>query len=332
MSTQPPRDSFPAGAVTSSSTGSEPVPSWNAPGDQLGWPSDSAGQAGAPYTAGAIVEPAGRPTRTRSPWLWWGGGAGLIALVGIVVVLVLVSTGGLGSGAGPFAGSEEPSDVRPPLARLCPPPSAFADPSQPPNPGPGQGPSPDPNQSQGPGQTQNPSPPPPGPRTVDEDAGISYPSYGDPWEPWPFLWRMGTLEVPYGMGQHFVTEFYGGGEYHASILSAAVPATVNDGMIIDVECTGRQVAADVRAEYYPRPNTMDLLRDELTTLGGMEAWVTTFRLHFDEPGLTAKDELVGVAVIDVGKPTAAVLFISIPGTHKQWDYVVDEVLAGVRPA
>ena len=33
-----------------------------------------------------------------------------------------------------------------------------------------------------------------------------------------------------------------------------------------------------------------------------------------------------------GKPTAAVLYISVPGTHRQWDYVVNEVLAGVRRA
>ena len=38
-----------------------------------------------------------------------------------------------------------------------------------------------------------------------------------------------------------------------------------------------------------------------------------------------------MAVIDVGKPTAAVLYVSIPGTHKQWDYVVDDVLTSVRP-
>jgi hypothetical protein len=73
------------------------------------------------------------------------------------------------------------------------------------------------------------------------------------------------------------------------------------------------------------------LRNELTTLGGRPAWVSKFRLHFNEPGLQAKDELSAVAVIDVGKPTAAVLYVSIPGTHKQYDYVVDQVLASVRP-
>jgi len=174
-------------------------------------------------------------------------------------------------------------------------------------------------------------PVPAGRRTVDEAAGISYRAYGAPWEPWPLLWTAGTLRVPYGVGQHFITETYWGGDYHASILSAAVPAAVNDSMVVDLECTGRQVAADVRAEYYPQPNTMEPMRDERTTLGGRPAWVTKFRLHFDEDGLRAKDELVAVALIDVGRPTVAVLYVSIPGTHRQWDFVVDEALASVRP-
>jgi hypothetical protein len=154
---------------------------------------------------------------------------------------------------------------------------------------------------------------------------------GPPWETWNELWRAGTLQVPYRMGQHFVTERYSKGDYHASILSAAVPAADNDAVALDLACVGRQVAADVRAEYYPQPNTLDQLDDGLTTLGGRPAYVSKFRLHFTAAGLTATSELSGVAVVDVGKPTAAVLYVSIPGTHQQFDYVVDDVLASVRP-
>jgi hypothetical protein len=172
---------------------------------------------------------------------------------------------------------------------------------------------------------------PAGARTVDQDAGISYKAYGPPWIPWDEVWKAGTLQVPYKVGQHFVTEVYPRGEYHASILSAAVPAADNDAVTLNLECVGRQVAADVRASYYPQPNTMDPLRDELTSLGGRPAWVSKFRLHFNEPGLTAKEELSAVAVIDVGKPNAAVLYVSVPGNFSQLDYVVDDVLASVRP-
>lgn len=241
--------------------------------------------------------------------LWFGGVAGTVLVVGLVVVLVMLVSGSLGHGSGPFSGTPSvPRDDRPPLARLCPPPSHAA--------------------AAVPGEAE---PAPAGSRTVDEEAGISYRAYGPPWQPWPLLWRGGTLGIPYGVGQHFVTETYIGGEYHASILSAAVPATVNDSLVIDLTCTGRQVAADVRAEYYPQPNQMELMRDELTTLGGRPAWVSKFRLRFHQEGLEATDELVAVALIDVGRPTAAVLYVSIPGTHREWDHVVDEVLASVRP-
>jgi hypothetical protein len=251
----------------------------------------------------------GRRRVNRRTLVLFGVAAGGILTIGLVTVLILVLSGQLGSGRGIFTPqADSPPDVRPPLARLCPAPTGTNEPDA------------------------GPAPAiPASPRTVDEDAGISYKAYGAPWEPWPLLWTAGTLEVPYGVGQHFVTETYFGGDYHASILSAAVPATVNDSTAIDLQCTGRQVAADVRASYYPQPTEQELIRDERTTLGGRPAWVTVFRLHFDEPGLRATGELVAVALIDVGRPTAAVLYVSIPDTHHQWDYVVDEVLASVRP-
>lgn len=240
--------------------------------------------------------------------LIFGGVAGAILATGLIVILVLAFSGG----RSPFRSSASaPTDVRPPLAQMCPAPTV------PP--------------SAGPAAPAPPAAPKPGARTVDTEAGISYAAYGDPWEPWNTVWRAGTLEVPYKTGQHFVTETYSGGSYHASILSAAVPAADNDAVSLNLECVGRQVAADVRAEYYPQPNRMEPLKDVMTSLGGRPAWLSVFRLHFSSAGLRAKDELSAVAVIDVGKPTAAVLYVSIPGTHKQLDWVIDDVLASVRP-
>jgi hypothetical protein len=234
--------------------------------------------------------------------------AGALLVVGLAVVLAVSLT----AGADVFGGDKPdgPPEVGAPLARACPAPTGEPAPQQ----------------------SADPGPPPTGARTVDTEAGISYAAYGAPWEPWRTVWNAGTLQVPYKVGQHFITENYRGGTYHASILSAAVPAAENDAMVINLECVGRQIAADVRAEYYPQPTTMDLFRDERAVLGGRPAWVTVFRLHFDQAGLSAKNELAGVAVIDVGKTTAAVLYVSVPSTHSQYDHVVDEVLNSVRPA
>ncbi len=239
--------------------------------------------------------------------MWFGGAAALLVAAGLVVVAVLV-LGGNAPAKLPF--DRAPAvDSRPPLARLCPPPTAFADPHA-------------------------PVPPiPAGPRTVDVRSGISYRAYGAPWTPWRDVWDAGTLRVAYRVGQHFITEEYARGQYEASILSGSVPATVNDGTQLDLKCTGRQVAADARVSYYPQPTTIDMIRDQAVTLGGRPAWVSKFRLHFDDSrdGLVAKDELVAIAMIDVGRPEAAVLYVSIPGTHRQYDWVVDDVLASVRP-
>jgi hypothetical protein len=294
-------------------------PAWSRPESGPGWGAGTVTRLGTPAPpaappteatealpgGAAPVGPSGPPPATGRRQLWWfGGAAALLAVAGLVVVLVITLTGD----RPPFWDRPPAaSDVRPPLARLCPPPSG-APPAAPPAPGPVTG-----------------------PRTVDNEAGISYRAYGEPWQPWQMEWRAGTLEVPYRVGQHIVTEVYAGGTYHASILSAAVPAADNDALALNLECVGRQVAADVRAEYYPQPNTMDLMRDERTVLGGLPAWVTKFRLHFSEPGLRATDELVAVALLDVGRPQAAVLYVSIPGTHRQLDWVVDDVLRSVRP-
>jgi hypothetical protein len=265
--------------------------------------------AGPPTAAPPGPVERGRQERRR---LWWFGGvAGGVLVTGLVVVLAMTLGGEPDFGRGDAA----PVDTRPQLARLCPPqavsPPAIS-PSVPAAPA---------------------VPPSAGPRTIDEEAGISYTEYGPPWQPWDAVWNAGTLEVPYKMGQHFVTEpaYNGVSDYHASILSAAVPAAENDALTFNLECVGRQVAADVRAEYYPQPSRMDLLRDERTTLGGRPAWVTVFRLHFSQSGLKATDELAAVACIDVGRSTAAVFYVSIPGTHRQLDWVVDDALASVRP-
>ncbi|HEU4350158.1 MAG TPA: hypothetical protein VFR35_20455 [Actinoplanes sp.] len=287
---------------------------WQQPGDQWGSGTVTAPSVPplTPPPPAAPPEPPGGdgPHRRRRQMVIFGGIAAGILAIGLTVILVVALSGG----SDPFGGGDKavaPTDVRPPLAQLCPAPTV------PP--------------SRGPTGAPGTAPSPTGARTVDEEAGISYRAYGPPWVPWDEVWRAGTLEVPYKVGQHFVTETYAGGEYHASILSAAVPAADNDAVTLNLECVGRQVAADVRAEYYPQPNTMDPLRDELTRLGGRPAWVSEFRLNFSAAGLEAKDELSAVAVIDVGKPTAAVLYVSIPGTHQKFDYVIDDVLASVRP-
>src|SRR3954447_7788120 len=133
------------------------------------------------------------PQRRRRQMLIFGAIAGAILAAGLAIILIVV----LSSDGNPFGDkASAPTDVRPPLAQACPAPTVP--PSNPPV-----------------------APPPSalapaGARTVDQNAGITYKAYGPPWVPWDEEWKAGTLQVPYKVGQHFVTEVYPGGEYHAS--------------------------------------------------------------------------------------------------------------------
>lgn len=255
----------------------------------------------------------GTPDTAEKPQVTrWVIGGGALLVLGLVVVLVLAGAGVFRtdnpSVFGPFAG-EDPEASAPPLAQLCPPASE--------NPPPG-------------GKEAVPVE---GPRISDRDSGISYLRLSQPWQLWDRgSWGQGTLGVDFNTGYYFVTESYSAGDYLASVLSGKVPATVGDSLSLNLPCAGRQVAEDVRRAYYPQPNAKEQTRDEQVVVGGRPAWVSTFHLTFEASGLEARGEQVAVVLVDVGRPDAAVLYISIPDTHQQYNPEIDTVIASILPA
>ena len=142
------------------------------------------------------------------------------------------------------------------------------------------------------------------------------------------------LKIAYDVGQEFVTEpdYAPGRNYYASILSGSVPAAVEDGAALDLACIGKQVAEDVLVSFYPKLSRRETLKETSTTLGGLRARVVKLRLYFSEPNLRAKSELVSIAVLDLGRAEVAILYVSIPDTHKQYESITDEALTSIRPA
>lgn len=233
--------------------------------------------------------------------------------VGLVVVIALFAwyaAPGQHTGTGQAAGataSAAPVTPVPPLAALC--------------------------QA---GQPVPPStphqPPPAGPRVHDVQAGISYADMGTPWQPWRQVWTGGRLGVVYQTGYGLVTQHNvanSGTDYYATVLSGSVPATQGDALHPDLRCVAHQVAADARRNFYPRPNTRSISTDQATVVDGHAGYLITFHLAFDVPGYNAKGELASVLVVDVGKPRVAVLYISIPDTHRQYDRLVNTVTSSV---
>jgi hypothetical protein len=300
----------PPGEPPSQPTAIPPTTSPAPPGPAAYLPSAPYVQPGYGPPAADVVSggPAGERRLPVMPFALAGGGA---LLIGVIVVLVLALNGTFatsheGNPFTPFGGGPS-QPAAPPLAKLCPPPPG--------NPPPGEA-----------------LPPPGGSRLTDPDAGLSYAALSSPWKPWDRgIWDRGSLGIQFARGYFIVTETYPGGEYLASVLSGKVPATVGDSLTLNLGCAGRQVVEDVRNSYYPRPNLQRKIREEQTTVGGRPAWVSEFQLTFAEEGLTAHGERVAVVLVDVGRPDAAVLYVSIPETHAQLNPVISTLIGSVRP-
>jgi hypothetical protein len=177
--------------------------------------------------------------------------------------------------------------------------------------------------------TSTPSQFPPGTiRIVDREAGISYPHLGTGWFEYDLMLKPETDGVA---GQYFVTQDDppSGGLYLAECTSGPVADGFGWTGPASLRTTTLAVADSQRANYYPAPNELRVLRDEPRTVDGHDAHLYEFQLSWDVDGYDATGERVAVLLIDVGRPAPALLFLSIPNTHAELYGVIDQVLEDV---
>lgn len=280
----------------------------------FGSPSGRYGSSDRRLFGSASSQGTGRiPEFLRGPALGYSFLALLI--VGVVVVGLVVTGNKQPAQQAPDALASPPGstqDNRPPLEQLC----ANTQPSKPDK------------------RAPNPAPPA-GPRLTDTQAHISYAEQGAPFR----LWDRGTwgqigggLGETFTTGQYFVTqaETPDNSPYMATILSGTVPATYGDDPHPNIECAARVIADDVRASYYPQPNTRKPIAAKQMTISGNPAYFLEFHLAFNQPGYDAKGELVAICVIDVPGNKAAALYVSIPDTHRQYDKIVQPLISSIR--
>lgn len=238
----------------------------------------------------------------------------MAALIVVVVVAGLMLTGTKSPQGDPLAipTQDTTQDNRPLLEQLC----SNTSPSNP-----------DPNAPA--------TPVPPGARILDTTAHISYAKQGAPFRAWdlgPWGNVGGGLGEIFTTGQYFVTQADtpDNSPYMATVLSGTVPATYSDDPHPNIECAARVIGDDVRKSYYPQPNSRNDLTAKEMTISGRPAYLLEFHLAFNEPGFTAKGELVAICVIDVPGNKAAALYVSIPDTHKQYDKIVQPLVDSIR--
>lgn len=180
----------------------------------------------------------------------------------------------------------------------------------------------------GPPSAAGPTFPPGTVRIIDEAAGISYPFLGDGW----YEWDLGVqYEVSEISGQYFTTqeEVPEGGIFIAQCTSGPLTDAYGWGGPATLQATVRTVADSARVNYYPGPNERQVIRDEARTVDGRAAHLYEFNLSWEVPGYDASGERAAMLLIDVGRATPALLYISIPNTHAELYGVIDRVLDDV---
>ncbi|MGY1824884.1 MULTISPECIES: DUF2510 domain-containing protein [unclassified Blastococcus] len=165
-------------------------------------------------------------------------------------------------------------------------------------------------------------------RIIDEAAGISYPYLGEGWSEFD-LGRQ--LETSATAGQYFTTQEAtpDGGIFISQCTSGPVAEGYGWAGPSTLQGTVTTLAASVRANYYPGPNSIEIRRDEPRTVDGRPAHLLEFQLSWDVEGYDASGERAALLLIDVGRPAPALLYVSIPNTHAELYGVIDRVLADV---
>ncbi len=169
-------------------------------------------------------------------------------------------------------------------------------------------------------------------RVNDAHSGLSYPRLAAPWQVPTKKNRLGT---PGWSGQQIlVTERHAGQLWYGQLLTG----TLHPGMMSayqgpkSVKNVAGLVAQGYEAQYYAFPHKTAPLASQELRVDGHEGWVIASYLTYQRSGVRATGEVVATAVIDTGRKTPAVVFASMPNTHKQRLPDVNEFLGGLKVA
>ena len=166
-------------------------------------------------------------------------------------------------------------------------------------------------------------------RIIDEAAGISYPFLGNGWYEWDLGQQYETGEIA---GQYFTTQEVTPDQsiFIAQCTSGPLAGDYGWAGPDTLAATTAVIADNVRGNYYPEPNERKVMRDEARTVDGHAAHLIEFQLTWAVPGYDATGERAALLLVDVGRPSPALLYISIPNTHAELYGVIDRVLEAVE--
>ncbi|WP_067453476.1 hypothetical protein [Actinomadura macra] len=154
-------------------------------------------------------------------------------------------------------------------------------------------------------------------QVTDARSGLSWPRFAAPWQ---IPTKQNKLGTPGWSGQQvLVTERHPGRLWYGQFLTGSLLPSLQSsyqGPESVKNVTGLAAKGFV-AQYYGFPHRSVPLASESLTVDGHRGWLIASYLTYKRSGVRATGEIVATAVIDTGRPAPAVVFASLPNTHKK---------------
>ena len=169
-------------------------------------------------------------------------------------------------------------------------------------------------------------------RVNDVHSGLSYPRLAAPWQ---VPTKKNKLGTPGWSGQQvLVTERQAGRLWYGQFLTGTLIPTLQSAYQgpDSVKNVAGLAAKGYEAQYYAFPHKSAPLASQALNVDGHKGWLVASYLTYKRAGVRATGEIVAMAVVDTGRKSPAVVFASMPNTHRQRWPDINEFLGQLKIA
>jgi hypothetical protein len=152
---------------------------------------------------------------------------------------------------------------------------------------------------------------------ADRRSGLAYPRFAAPWQ---LPTKKNKLGVAGWSGQQVVvTERSGNRIWYGQLLTGVLQPSLAERVegARSLKPVTAMALDGLIERYYAFPHKERPLASQPLTIGGRKGWLVSSYLTYKRPGIKATGEVVTVAVIDTGRAAPAVVFASVPNTHRK---------------
>ncbi|WP_123668957.1 hypothetical protein [Actinocorallia herbida] len=165
---------------------------------------------------------------------------------------------------------------------------------------------------------------------ADANAGLTYPAFGGKWT---VPTKKNKLFQPGWSGQQImVTEQKGTQLWYGTILSKPL-GPVEKRLTASGSSLQEKtelVASGLEDQLYRFPHKNKPIASQELKLEGGKGWLVASQFSFDRTPIRAKSEIVVTALVDTGKKSPSLLFMSMPNTAKNLWPDINAVVDGLR--